>query len=155
MSGPLSWDGVGWTRRPVDQASTVDLFGNPLPVRDIGLGWWVTSRTLVDADGYPRGGIVVDILTDADPDTGELLTRWVCVALVGRGGDVARVVIDHPVDVLEARPARPGELADMANICHRVLGRAKTGKRSAHEQWVAHVAHRLDGLLFLVAGGAA
>lgn len=60
----------------------------PAPtIASIGVGWSVYEQAPADSDYWPRGGVVVhvDPHSIADPESGELLDRYVLVR-VGRQG---------------------------------------------------------------------
>lgn len=75
---PLAWDGYCYSRS-ARAGETLDVFGEPIPPRPIGPGWYIGSLTLLrQGEHDQRGGICVDV-TDHPDVNGEAITHYVCV----------------------------------------------------------------------------
>lgn len=123
---------------------------------DVGVVVWSRSRGRegVFDDGTqvePVGGLVVDIVEDADPDTGELAKTFVVVD-TWRGRMRLRRLPESDVDRSTMEAAAPGQIARVVRqLCEEVAldkrRRLRSGVFTGEHVTMVSYARRLAGLL--------
>lgn len=139
--GPLSWDGARWIRAEVEPP--VNVFGEPIDPKPIAAGWTVFSARDLDTDGITRSGMVIDVETGADPETGELAVRYVTAAYTSAPAKIERLVISED-DVSEALPPRVVVVEQLRADIFKILGRKR---RPSHYTFLESAAHRLAAVV--------
>lgn len=112
----LQWDGVTWCLLPVGTPAPTNVFGDPIPAKPIGAGWYIGSRSKRRlGSGDQRGGICIDLYTRPDEHTGERIDVYVCVETHLR--HVYRLDITH-ADIRYGSPADPKTVKETIAAIH-------------------------------------
>lgn len=124
---------------------------------DVGVVVWSRSRGHegVFDDGTqvePIGGLVVDIVDEVDPETGEVVRAFVVVD-TWRGRLRLRRLPEADVDRSTMEAAAPGQIARvLRQLCEEVAldgrRRLRSGVYVAEHSTLLRYAGRLDGLLW-------
>jgi hypothetical protein len=91
------------------------------------------SRTRQDVDGYPLGGLVVEVLDDVDRETGEVVRAYRTLSHAG-----ARPPIEHRLSVSEVDPTtvQPVSMFEALKMLRRLcqeIGASKHRSFDVHE----------------------
>jgi hypothetical protein len=109
----------------------------PSPAPVIGVGWTVWSTAHMNADGFARSGVVVDVVERLDPETGELARTYATVEY--SRGRVHRLDVAAD-DVGESVESREAVVRDLVEWINRELAEHH---RKRPDVWLQRAALRL------------
>lgn len=111
----------------------------------LGAKVWALDLEQTDADASAvKGGIVISIETDVDPDTGEVQRRFVCAEPWQRN---IRIDIVNADDVKTVEPMNVAAVRRLIRTAARLVGESKRAVIDSSEARLIDLQHRMKEIL--------